>query len=121
MTTKKYTLTLELRYEGFDKGEEHYYTPKATLGIYSTMDEAIMNGNLALNELMDVIDIKGEKFEKNYLFGHPKTLILKRIIGGGAYFLSINTLDFKDPLAMINEARDRVAKLKEERKKEEEE
>ena len=82
-TMEKELLTIEFRYHDAPKGEHDsdYKSKKITIGVFDTLDEAIVEGNKALEVFENQFDLntawnRKERFSKNGgCFGEPKRLI----------------------------------------------
>jgi hypothetical protein len=106
---KKYILTVEFRYHDKPKGEwDHEYpSKKITIGIYDSMDKAVLEGNTIMRALSKHFQVRdGDWFKMVHLFGHPKTLCTNTCYPtkGIEYFAKIDTLVFDDLEATIAEA-----------------
>lgn len=105
----KYLVTFEYRYHFLNgEGEERYHNNDIiTVGIYDTVDIAILEGNKALDLLPDELFVK-DRFSKNYLFGTPRTLVANLSSRCGVqFFAKISTLKFED----VVEKTDNILKL----------
>ena len=79
----KELLTIEFRYSDVAKGEHDsdYKTKRITIGVYDTLDEAIVEGNKALEVFEKHFKLNPnwntkDRFSKNGgCFGEPKRLI----------------------------------------------
>lgn len=72
-------VSVEFRYQDKKPGynEDSYERKVVTIGIYDTLDEAIKEGNKALDIIANRFDIN-ERFKKVHLFGSPKRLVCSR-------------------------------------------
>lgn len=105
----KELLKVEFRYHDRPNGEHDggHRTKTVTIGIYDTLDEAILEGNKTLETLSDRFEVRG-KFVLNHLFGHPKRLVTNTCYPtkGIEYFASIVKLSFDDLTTVIGETFD---------------
>jgi hypothetical protein len=80
---EKYLLQIEFRYHAIPKSNSPYasdcYNKKIAIGIYDSVEDAIKEGNKALEVLK-------EKFKSNECFSK----------NGGEFFAEIETLHFED-------------------------
>ena len=115
-------VTIELRYEDRPVNEDvgGYTTRTITIGIYDTLDEAIEQGNKAIELLSKYFEVRSDDyFVKNALFGMPRTLVSNCCYRTQqiAYFAKITPLHFDDLEAAIKEAfaaRERYKKYQQE-------
>lgn len=118
----KRLVTIELRYEDRPVNEDvgGYTTRTITIGIYDTLDEAIEQGNKAIELLSKYFEVRSDDyFVKNALFGMPRTLVSNFCYRTQqiAYFAKITPLHFDDLEAAIKEAfaaRERYKKYQQE-------
>ena len=113
-------LTVEFRYLDAPKGEHmgSHNTHTITLGIYDTIEEAVNEGNKALEVLAKTFEVRPEdKFKVRGLFGHPNRLVTNccyptRNI---SYFAKITKLKFdglSQTIDKVFEARKRYVEHK---------
>lgn len=107
MKTKE-LLTVEFRYYDKPKGEydSEHKTKVVTIGVFDTLDEAIIEGNKVLGILSDKFQVReGDKFQLNHLFGSPNRLVTNSCYPtkGIQYFAKIERLDFCDLNGVIGE------------------
>ena len=93
----KRLVTIELRYEDRPVNEDvgGYTTRTITIGIYDTLDEAIEQGNKAIELLSKYFEVRSDDyFVKNALFGMPRTLVSNCCYRTQqiAYFAKITTI-----------------------------
>lgn len=105
----KRLVTIELRYEDRPVNEDvgGYTTRTITIGIYDTLDEAIEQGNKAIELLSKYFEVRSDDyFDKNALFGMPRTLVSNCCYRTQqiAYFAKITPLHFNDLEVAIKEA-----------------
>lgn len=118
----KRLVTIELRYEDRPVNEDvgGYTTRTITIGIYDTLDEAIEQGNKAIELLSKYFEVRSDDyFVKNALFGMPRTLVSNCCYQTQQieYFAKITPLHFDDLEAAIKEAfaaRERYKKYQQE-------
>ncbi len=118
----KRLVTIELRYEDRPVNEDvgGYTTRTITIGIYDTLDEAIEQGNKAIELLSKYFEVRcDDYFVKNALFGMPRTLVSNCCYRTQqiAYFAKITPLHFDDLEAAVKEAfaaRERYKKYQQE-------
>lgn len=118
----KRLVTIELRYEDRPVNEDvgGYTTRTITIGIYDTLDEAIEQGNKAIELLSKYFEVRSDDyFVKNALFGMPRTLVSNCCYRNQqiAYFAKITPLHFDDLEAAVKEAfaaRERYKKYQQE-------
>lgn len=118
----KRLVTIELRYEDRPVNEDvgGYTTRTITIGIYDTLDEAIEQGNKAIELLSKYFEVRSDDyFVKNALFGMPRTLVSNCCYRTQqiAYFAKITPLHFDDLEAAVKEAfasRERYKKYQQE-------
>ena len=109
MKELKRLVTIELRYEDRHVNEDvgGYTTRTITIGIYDTLDEAIEQGNKAIELLSKYFEVRSDDyFVKNALFGMPRTLVSNCCYRTQqiTYFAKITPLYFDDLEAAIKEA-----------------
>ena len=81
----KELLTIEFRYHDVPKGEydSEYKSKTITIGVFDTLEEAIVAGNKAMEVFEDYFKLnphynRKERFSKNGgCFGYPKRLITR--------------------------------------------
>lgn len=105
----KELVTIEFRYYDSPEcdGLSGYTERNITIGIFDNIDEAIIAGNLAIDELAINFEVRSDdKFMNNYLFGNPKRLVSNCCYptNGIQYFAKITPLIFKDVKEMVDEA-----------------
>lgn len=105
----KRLVTIELRYEDRPVNEDvgGYTTRTITIGIYDTLDEAIEQGNKAIEILSKYFEVRSDDyFDKNALFGMPRILVSNCCYRTQqiAYFAKITPLHFNDLEVAIKEA-----------------
>lgn len=105
----KRLITIELRYEDRPVNEDigGYTTRTITVGIYDTLDEAIEQGNKAIELLSKYFEVRSDDyFVKNALFGMPRTLVSNCCYRTQniTYFAKITPLHFDDLEGAIKEA-----------------
>lgn len=118
----KRLVTIELRYEDRPVNEDvgGYTTRTITIGIYDTLDEAIEQGNKAIELLSKYFEVRSDDyFVKNALFDMPRTLVSNCCYRTQqiAYFAKITPLHFDDLEAAVKEAfaaRERYKKYQQE-------
>ena len=89
----KEIVTVEFRYH---KKEYGFTTKTLTIGVYDTLEEAIIEGNKALDKLSKFLELKADdKFSTNGFLGRPNKLVVKRSEGVECY-AKIETLKFDD-------------------------
>lgn len=118
----KRLVTIELRYEDRPVNEDvgGYTTRTITIGIYDTLDEAIEQGNKAIELLSKYFEVRSDDyFVKNALFGMPRTLVSNCCYRTQqiTYFAKITPLHFNDLEAAVKEAfaaRERYKKYQQE-------
>ena len=102
----KELVTIEFRYHDKPKGEcgTEYRTKRITIGIFDTMEEAVIEGNKAISVLSEKFQVRNN-FKIKGLFGNPDRLVTntcyptKRI----EYFAKITKLEYSDLNDTINE------------------
>lgn len=104
---EKKLLTIEFRYIDKPKGDYdcEYKSKKITIGIYDTLDEAIIEGNKVLDILSKSFEVRSDdKFQHNWLFGRPKDLVTNTCYKDNIkFFAKIETLYFDDLNETISE------------------
>ena len=121
----KELVTIEFRYHDAPKGEcdSEYKSKKITIGIYDTLDEAIVEGNKALEVFEKHFKLnpawnKKDRFSKNGgCFGYPQRLItpLAYLQTPFDFYAKITQLKYDDVEQTIVEALDAVKRYKEHR------
>jgi len=103
----KELLTIEFRYYDIPINEDFsgYTTKTITIGIYDTLDEAIKEGNKALEILSKKFEVRSnDKFQKNFLFGSPKRLVTNVSYKDKIkFFAQITKMNFDDLNETIDE------------------
>jgi len=101
---KQYLLTIEFRYLSvpiFDDGTKHH-NKTITIGVCDTLDEVIKLGNEQLDILAQKFNIT-DKFEKNHLFGQPRTLVTNCCTKDKIqFFAKITTLVYDDIMNVVD-------------------
>lgn len=105
---KKELLTIEFRYRDKPKGNYDGGTRSKTItiGIYDDLEEAISEGNKALDILTHSFEVRGDDtFQLNHLFGRPKRLVTNTCYPtkGIQFFAKIESLKFDDLQESIKE------------------
>jgi hypothetical protein len=105
----KELLTIEFRYYDKPRGnwDSEHKTKTITIGVFDTLDEAIIEGNKALDILSKKFEVRaGDKFKLKYLFNRP---FHQRLVtnccyptNGIQFFAKIETLMFEDLTEAIN-------------------
>lgn len=119
---QKELVSIEFRYYDSPKcdGLSGYTETSITIGVFDNIDEAIIAGNKAIDELSVNFEVRADdKFMNNYLFGNPKRLVTNfcYATNGIQYFAKITPLIFKSVKEMVGEtflAYSRYKKYKEE-------
>mgnify|MGYP003427497216 FL=1 len=96
MNENKELLTVEFRYDDVNvmKSEVDYKNRTVTIGIYDSFDEAITEGNKALDKLYAFIKFdSSDRFVKNHLWGTPRRLVCSHRYD---VFVKITQLKFED-------------------------
>ena len=114
----KELLTIEFRYNDKPKNVDcsEYKSKTITIGVYDTLEEAITEGNKALDVLSETFEVRADdKFKLHYLFGSPKRLVTNCCYStsGIQYFARITKLKFDDLSETINETFKAVKRYKE--------
>ena len=103
---KKELLTIEFRYHDKPISDDFSgcATKTITLGVFDTLEEAITEGNKALDVLCQTFEVR-EKFKLIHLFGHPNRLVTNTCYrtNGIEYFAKITPLKFDDLSETISE------------------
>lgn len=118
----KYLITIEFRYRGISKGEwdSEHKNKTITLGVYDTIEEAILEGNKALEifekhfKLNTHWNVK-DRFSKNGgCFGNSKTLItnLAYLQTPFELYAKITKLDYLDVEETITNVLDSIKEYK---------
>jgi len=104
----KELLTIEFRY--YDKPVNNdmagYMTKTSTIGVFDTLEEAVIAGNNALKELSSTFELRSkDKFEINGLVGSPKRLVTNTCYPtkGIEYFAKITKLYFAGIVETVRE------------------
>lgn len=97
----KELLTIEFRYHDKPKGEHdsEYKNKTITIGVFDTIEEAIIQGNRTLEILSKNFELRGnDKFKVKGLFGQPDRLVTNTCYPtkGIQYFAKIEKLKFDD-------------------------
>lgn len=97
----KELLTIEFRYHDSPTGEFDggYRTKRITIGVFDTLEEAILEGNKAIAVLSNTFQVRADdKFKLHGLFGHPHRLVTNCCYPtkGIQYFAKITALKFDD-------------------------
>ena len=105
---KKELLTIEFRYHDKPKygSDSEYKSKTITIGIYDTLEEAIVEGNKVLVVLSKTFEVRvDDKFKLNHLFGSPQRLVTNTCYStnGVQYFANIRELKFDDLGETVNE------------------
>lgn len=77
-----------------------------TIGIYDTLEEAIIAGNEKLKVLAEHFEVReDDKFQLNFLFGQPKRLVTNCCYPtkGIEFFAKITQLKFDCLMSMVDE------------------
>lgn len=104
---KKYLLTFEFRYSITPVSDDRSSctTKTITTGIYDTIEEVIQSGNECLTELEKTFDVRGDRFQLNYLFGMPRNLVTNVCTKDKVrFFGKITTLNYDSLSDTVNEA-----------------
>lgn len=118
----KHLITIEFRYKGISKGEwdSEHKSKTITLGVYDTIEEAILEGNKALEifekhfKLNTHWNVK-DRFSKNGgCFGNSKTLItnLAYLQTPFEFYAKITKLDYLDVEETITNVLDSIKEYK---------
>lgn len=103
----KELVTIELRYTDNSSDEPNYKSRTITVGVFDTLEEAIEEGNKAIESMADKFEVReDDKFKKNFLWGSPKRLVTNTCYptNGVQYFAKIERLSFDDLGNAIEEA-----------------
>ena len=97
----KELLTIEFRYHDRpnDAGFGEYPTKTITIGVFDTLEEAVDEGNKALEVLSGYFQVRADdRFKIHGLFGYPKRLVTNCCYPtkGIQYFAKITPLKFDD-------------------------
>jgi len=118
MNTTKELLTIEFRY--YDKPISSEFsgckTKTITIGVFDTLEQAIEEGNKALNTLAKSFEVRhDDKFKLNHLFGKPNRLVTNTCYStnGIQYFATITKLEFNDLTDTIDNTFKSVERYKE--------
>lgn len=114
----KELLIIEFRYHDKPKGDwdSGYKTKTITIGIFDTLEEAIVEGNKAISILAKKFDVRpDDKFMPKFLFGNPKLLVTNTCYStnGIQYFAKIEKLKFDDLNDTISETFNAFERYKE--------
>jgi hypothetical protein len=123
----KELLTIEFRYQNVPKGEwdSSHTTKTITIGVYDTLDEAIIEGNkvlellesnFALHTFPDGRKANKERFGKNNgCFGYPNRLVtnLAYLRTPFSFFAKIEQLKYNDVEETITEVLEAGKRYKE--------
>ena len=106
---QKELVTIEFRYYDAPAcdGLSGYTENRITIGVFDNIDEAIIAGNKAIDELSVNFEVrKDDKFMNNFLFGNPKRLVSNCCYptNGIQYFAKITPLIFNSLRETIDEA-----------------
>ena len=122
----KELLTIEFRYHDVPKGDydSDYKSKRITIGVYDTLDEAIVEGNKALEVFENHFELnkawnRKERFSKNGgCFGEPKRLItaLGYLQTQFDFYAKITKLTYADVDETISEVLDATKRYKKYRK-----
>lgn len=114
---QKELLTIEFRY--YDQPEDVTNcvcrSKTITIGVFDTLEEAIEEGNKALEILSKHFQVRpNDKFQFNYLFGAPLRLVTNCCYptNGIQYFAKITPLKFDDLSDTIKETFDAYERYK---------
>ena len=104
----KELLTIEFRYR--DKRKSSEFSGReikiVTIGIFNTLEEAIIEGNKTLSVLSKSFEVRADdKFKLKCLFGNPQRLVTNTCYPtkGVEYYVKITQLKFDDLNETINE------------------
>jgi hypothetical protein len=126
MNKTKELLTVEFRYtriSTWDRDDD-YCTKTFTIGIYDSLEEAVIMGNLTLLTLSETFEVRStDRFKVKGLFDFPDRLVSNNCYPtkGVMYFAKIETLNFVEIDTFqneINEIMDEKDKYIEYKKKE---
>jgi hypothetical protein len=116
----KELLTIEFRYHDKPRSEHYsgYANKTITVGIFDTLEEAIDEGNKALDILSKSFEVREDdkfKLKHLYLFGCPKRLVTNTCYPtkGIQYFAQITELKFDDLNETVNETFKALERYKE--------
>src|SRR5690606_6228317 len=120
----KELLTVEFRYHDAPKleGVGEYRTKRITIGIYDTLEEAIIEGNKVIDILSKTFQVRPEdRFKKVHLFGSPCRLVTNTCYHtyGIQYFAKITQLKFDDMNEVVTETFRAYGRYREYKNKEE--
>lgn len=106
---QKELVSIEFRYYDSPKcdGLSGYTETHITIGVFDNIDEAIIAGNKAIDELSVNFEVrKDDKFMNNFLFENPKRLVSNCCYptNGIQYFAKITPLIFNSLRETIDEA-----------------
>jgi hypothetical protein len=105
---KKELLTIEFRYHVKLKNENslEYRNKTITIGIFDSIEDAIIEGNKAIDVLSKRFEVRyDDRFKLNHLFGYPKKLVTNTCYPtkGIEYFAKITSLEFNDLNTVLDE------------------
>jgi len=112
MKTKE-LLTIEFRYTTCEYDVDKYHTKIITIGIYDTIEEAIKEGNKAIDILSEKFQVRADdKFSLKYILTFPKRLVTNTCYPtkGIQYFAKITRLDFSDLSETMNKIFEETSK-----------
>ncbi len=113
----KELLRIEFRYYDKPKGDwdSVHQTKKITIGIYDTLEEAIIEGNKQLDILSKNFEVRSDdKFKLKHLFGTPQRLVTNCCYRDNIqFFAKITQLKFDDLNDTITETFDALKRYKE--------
>ncbi|MCK9279171.1 MAG: hypothetical protein M0P71_00890 [Melioribacteraceae bacterium] len=103
-------LSVEFRYSYLDENEiRQYENKKTTIGIYETLEEAILAGNETLKSLSEILKFANKDcFTKNGgFFGHPTRLIVNNRTPGSNIdcYVKITKLTFENVNKLLDSIR----------------
>jgi len=113
----KEILTVEFRYMNIPDGnwDGGCRTKKITIGIYDTIDDAIVRGNEILDILSRYFEVRADdKFKLYHIFGHPTRLVTNTcyLTDDIQYFAKIEQLNFEDLTITIDDINKSVKQYK---------
>lgn len=105
---KKELLTVEFRYYSIPKSDlfSAYSTKKITIGIFDSIEDAVKEGNIIIDQLSNVFEVRsGDRFRAKGLFGSPDRLVTNTCYptNGIQYFAKITSLSFDNLNDCIDE------------------
>lgn len=97
----KQLITIEFRYREIPKSDlmSEHVNKTITIGIYDTIEEAVKEGNNALNKLAKKYKFR-KRFSTHGFMGHPDRLVVD---GSWTVFAKIDELKFDDLEATVKE------------------